>query len=568
MTSDDSKTLATSSHQATSTTTDVAQPLTRVMALHAVAYCERLFYLEEVEEIRVADERVLAGRILHETLPDDQPLTSYVLESERLGIRGKFDALKRQDGRFVVVEHKRGRSCKGADGNHDAWDSDRVQVVAYVLLLAEHLGLAAEDIGAQVRYHANHRTVDVAIDEAAQVEFDRWISRTHDLRREHQRPPPTMAANRCLSCSLAPVCLPEEERLARDPSWDVVRLFPADVERLIVHVLENGDRLSRGGERLTVWSKAGVKIGDYPIEQVAQIVIHGAAQVTTQALALCMAKDVQVHWLSRGGRYLGATSAGAGGVQRRIRQYEALSQPALRLGLARRLVATKVRDQVRHLLRVARQEHRRSPLIDAAIVTIRSCICRAERASESGELMGIEGEAGAAYWSAFPDLLLPEIDVLWRPKGRSRRPPRDACNALLSFLYSLLYRDVVASILAVGLEPSLGFHHRARSQAYPLAEDVMELFRVPLVDLPVISSLNRRQWTAEHVQDCGPGGWLLTEPGRRQAIKIYEERKAETWKHPVTGYSLSYARLIELEVRLLEKEYTGQPGLFAKRNLR
>jgi len=560
--------LADGKPPATAGTSETPHALTRIMALHAVAYCERLFYLEEVEEIRIADERVLAGRILHETLPDDQPLTSYVLESERLGIRGKFDALKRQDGRFVVVEHKRGRSCKAADGNHDAWESDRVQVVAYVLLLAEHLGLAPEEIGAQVRYHANHRTVEVTVDETAQVEFDRWMTLAQALRHGHQRPPPTTAANRCLSCSLAPVCLPEEERLARDPAWDTVRLFPADSDRLVVHVLENGDRLSRSGERLTVWSKAATKLADHPVERVAQVVIHGAAQVTTQALALCMAKDVQVHFLSRGGRYLGATTAGPGGVQRRLRQYEALSQPALRLGLARRLVATKVRDQVRHLLRVARQEHRRSPLIDAAITTIRSCLGRAERAGESDELMGIEGEAGAAYWSAFPDLLLPEVEILWRPKGRSRRPPKDACNALLSFLYSLLYRDVVAAILVVGLEPSLGFHHRARSQAYPLAEDVMELFRVPLVDLPVVASLNRRQWTVEHVQDCGPGGWLLTEPGRRQAIRIYEERKAETWKHPVTGYSLSYARLIELEVRLLEKEYTGRPGLFAKRNLR
>jgi CRISPR-associated protein Cas1 len=203
-----------------------------------------------------------------------------------------------------------------------------------------------------------------------------------------------------------------------------------------------------------------------------------------------------------------------------------------------------------------------------AIGKIRSCLGRVDRAGDSDELMGIEGEAGAAYWSAFPDLLLTEVDILWKPKGRSRRPPRDACNALLSFLYSLLYRDVVASILAVGLEPSLGFHHRARSQAYPLAEDVMELFRVPLVDLPVVASLNRRQWNCEHVQDCGPAGWLLTDSGRRQAITIFEARKDETWKHPVTGYSLSYARLIELEVRLLEKEYTGQPGLFAKRNLR
>ncbi len=560
--------MATVGTPATPTASDAVHVLTRVMALHAVAYCERLFYLEEVEEIRIADERVYAGRILHESLPDDQPLTNYVLESERLGIRGKFDAVKRQDGQWIVVEHKRGRSNKRADGIHDAWDSDRVQAIAYALLLAEHLSLGFDEVGAQVRYHANHRTIDIAIDEVAQVEFDRWMERAHDLRRGHQRPPVTQAANRCLSCSLAPVCLPEEERLARDPSWDTVRLFPADPDRLVLHVMENGDRVSRAGERLTVWDKAGSKVADYPAAQIAQVVIHGAGQVTTQALALCFSKDIQVHWLSGGGRYLGGTSAGPGGVQRRLRQYEALSQPGLRVGLARRLVTAKVRDQLRHLLRVARQEHRRTAAIDGAIDAIRAVLAQVDSAGDSDVLMGLEGEAASAYWSAFPDLLLDQVDPLWRPKGRSRRPPRDACNALLSFCYQLLYRDCVASILAVGLEPSLGFHHRARSQAYPLAEDVMELFRVPLVDLPVVASLNRRQWTVDHAQNCGPGGWLLTDSGRKQAIRLYEDRKAEMWKHPVTGYSLSYARLIELEVRLLEKEYTGIPGLFARRNLR
>lgn len=118
--------LADGKPPATPGTSDTVHALTRVMALHAVAYCERLFYLEEVEEIRIADERVYAGRILHESLPDDQPLTNYVLESERLGIRGKFDAVKRQDGQWIEVEHKRGRSNKRADGIHDAWDSDRV----------------------------------------------------------------------------------------------------------------------------------------------------------------------------------------------------------------------------------------------------------------------------------------------------------------------------------------------------------------------------------------------------------------------------------------------------------
>lgn len=541
---------------------------TRVMALHALAYCERLFYLEEVEEIRLADDRVLEGRLLHEQLPDEGELVNQVLESAALGIRGKFDAVRRRDGRWQVVEHKRGRSRNGPDGEPDCWDSDRVQAIAYGLLLAEHLGVSADQIGARVFYHADRRAVEVTIDEAAQVDFDRAMTRAHELRHTHQRPPPTTAANRCLHCSLAPVCLPEEERLARDPAWDTVRLFPPHHDRVVLHVLAHGDKVGRAGDRLTVVDRWGMDVATHPIANIQSVIIHGNAQVSSQSLALCLSREVQVHWLSPGGRYLGGTAAGPGGVQRRLRQYEAFAQPALRLNLARRLVITKVRDQLRHLLRVARQEHRRTPAITDAITGIRRELAALDRATDPDALRGHEGDAAHSYWQAFPELLLPEVIALWRPVGRTRRPPKDACNALLSFLYTLLYRDCVAAILAVGLEPSIGLHHTARSQAHPLAEDLMELFRVPLVDLPVVSSLNRRQWTAEHAQDLGPGGWLLTTLGRKQAISIYEERKQETWKHPVTGYSLSYARLIELEVRLLEKEYTGQPGLFAKRSLR
>ncbi len=549
-------------------TTDEHAPLTRVMALHAVAYCERLFYLEEVEELRLADVRVAEGRLLHQQLPEDEPLINHTLESERLGIRGRFDAVKRKDGRWVVVEHKRGRSRKGPSGEAEAWDSDRVQAIAYALLLAERLEVADDEVTAQVRYHADRRTVDIAIDEAAQVEFDRARERAAALRHLRQRPPPTSEANRCLHCSLAPICLPEEERLAADPQWDTIRLFPTDEERTTLHVLEHAERVSRAGERLTVWDARGVKIGDHPIATLSQVVLHGHAQVTTQALHLCFDHGVQVQWVSGGGRYLGGVCAAPGGVQRRLRQYEALSQPTLRLNLARRLVTTKVRDQLRHLLRVARQDSRRTPSITAGIEAIRKTLALIPRSGDADALRGLEGQAADAYWTAFTDLPLPEVDAQWRVRGRSRRPPKDAGNALLSFLYSLLYRDCVAAILAVGLEPSFGFFHTPRSAAYPLAEDLMELFRVSLVDLPVIASLNRHQWTADHVRDLGPAGWLLSDPGRRLAIQIYEERKQETWKHPVTGYSLSYARLIELEVRLLEKEYAGQPGLFARRNLR
>jgi CRISPR-associated protein Cas1 len=131
----------------------------------------------------------------------------------------------------------------------------------------------------------------------------------------------------------------------------------------------------------------------------------------------------------------------------------------------------------------------------------------------------------------------------------------------------LLYRDAVAATLAVGLDPSFGFFHTPRSAAYPLALDLMELFRTILWDLPLIASINRDQWKEEHFTRTAGKVWLSND-GRRQAIRLYETRKQETWKHPVLGYSLSYARTLELEARLLEKEWSGSPGLFGKLRIR
>jgi CRISPR-associated protein Cas1 len=157
---------------------------------------------------------------------------------------------------------------------------------------------------------------------------------------------------------------------------------------------------------------------------------------------------------------------------------------------------------------------------------------------------------------------------LMRPDGRNHRPPRDRCNALLSFGYALLLKDVMNAILIVGLDPALGFYHQPRSQAHPLALDLLELFCVPLVDLPVLASINRRQWDeSEDFQVAGQQVWL-SEAGQKKFIQIYERRKADQWKHPVIGHALSYARLIELEVRLLEKEWMNEGGLFARMRLR
>lgn len=543
----------------------MTDPLIRVMALHALAYCERLFYLEEVEEIRIADFAVYAGRRLHEELEAEEgEAVSLTLESDELGLRGKLDCLRRRDGKLIPYEHKRGRSHK-TEAGHEAWPSDRLQVSAYSMLLEEHTGEPVPE--ARIRYHADNVTVTVSVDEQARKDVRNAVSRARELSASVERPPVTQNERLCLRCSLAPVCLPEEDRLAKDEDWEPVRLFPPDRDRLTLHVTDNGATIGRSGDTISIRGTDGEKQA-HPVREIGEIVVHGYAQVTTQALHLCAYNEVGVHWLTNGGRYVGGLTAGASPVQRRIRQYEALREPGLTFKLAKRLARARIESQLRFVLRASQGSDRKATGLQAAVDGIRNALTGIGRIEGIDALRGCEGEAGRAYFSGLAHLLRPEIDERLKFSGRNRRPPRDCFNALLSFGYSLLYRDVMQAIVAVGLEPAFGFYHRPRSAAHPLALDVMELFRVPMWDMPLVASVNRLQWDPDNdFAVAGPQVWL-SDSGRRKAIEVYERRKEDRWKHPVTGYSLTYDRLIELEVRLLEKEWAGEPGLFARMRLR
>jgi CRISP-associated protein Cas1 len=539
---------------------DTESPLLRVMALHALAYCERLFYLEEVEEIRVADERVYAGRTLHAQEVDvDGEWESVTLESETWGLRGKADYVRHRDGSVVVFEHKRGRAPRGG-----AWPSDRLQVIAYAVLVAEHLGRPITE--GRIRYHASNRTVKVAIDEEALAELRIAITRAAELSATTQRPPIATNERLCAKCSLAPVCLPEEERLLRaeeESRRKAARLFPEDDERRTLHVVDPGARVGRSGEQIVVTETNGEETR-IPGRDVAAVVLHGAAQITSQLIHFAAAHDIAVHWLTGGGQYV-AGIIRPGGVQRRIRQFEGLREPAFTLALARRLACAKIENQMKFLMRAGRGKVARENLL-RIVQKIEIELRALERADNPDALRGCEGMAARWFFFALPALLHDESGLM-KFSGRNRRPPRDPFNAALSFGYSLLYRDAVGAILTAGLDPSLGFFHRPRTAAYPLALDLMELFRTVLWDMPLIASVNRKQWREEHFTRTREQVWLSSD-GRKQAIGLYENRKQEHWKHPVLGYSLSYARAIELEARLLEKEWSGSPGLFATMRLR
>lgn len=531
--------------------------LTRVMALHALTYCERLFYLEEVEEIRVADQAVYAGRTLHVELEegDGASWTELDLASEDLGLVGKVDAVRRRDGPLVPYEHKRGHSARGR-----AWESDRIQVGAYAMLIEASLNEPVPE--GRVRYHGDNKTIRVPVDEGLRSAVRAAIDRANKLRASLDRPPVAANEHLCVRCSLAPVCLPEEERKADDDSYDAIRLFPARRERLTVHVVGHGARVGRSGAALKLKPDEGDEV-EWPSEQVGELVLQGYAQISTQAVALCSEKGIGLSWMTMGGNVIGTFAPGVGAVQRRLRQYEALRQEENRLELARRLVLARASGQLAFLLRATRGGER-SDGLKAAVACMKNALRRANSAADADTLRGHEGDAAKAYFSMLSGLLTSEVPDELRYTSRTRRPPRDRFNALLSYGYGLLMRQVLQSIVAVGLEPAFGFYHTPRSAAYPLALDVMELFRVPLWDVVVVGSLNRRQWDPAQDFAVTPAKVWLSESGRKKAISLFETRLQEVWRHPVVGYSLDYARLIELEIRLLEKEWNGQRGLFAR----
>lgn len=543
------------------------QETLRVSALRALVYCPRLFYLEEVEELYTQDAAVFAGRRLHAELAkaNDEDWDELTLESLELGLRGKVDALRTRDGQIIPYEHKRGRCYRGNNRQPQAWESDRIQVLAYAMLIEAVLGVPISE--GRIRYHADNVLVHVPLNAEGRQAVHNAIQQARQLRQSPQRPPVTDNERLCVRCSLAPVCLPEESRLAHNPDYPALRLFPRDDDRDVLHILEAGACVGKTGEQLKI-SRRDQPDEKFPARQVGQIVLHSFSQISTQAMYFCAAQQIGLHFISRGGRYVGSFDTRQGSIQRRIQQYKALSDPKMCLYLAKKLVTCRGQSQRKYLMRGQRGMAEVPPPLTAAIDQMQRLLKQVDLAPTIDSLLGLEGNLAACYFGALAHLLGENTPPeLWFTR-RNRRPPQDRFNTLLGFGYALLLKDVINAILIVGLEPALGFYHQPRTQAPPLALDLMEIFRVPLVDMPIVASINRNQWDVNADFEVYKTHIWLSDSGKRKFIELYEKRKQETWKHPATNYSLTYRRILELEVRLLEKEWSEEAGLFGQLVLR
>ena len=216
------------------------------------------------------------------------------------------------------------------------------------------------------------------------------------------------------------------------------------------------------------------------------------------------------------------------------------------------MVLAKIANCRTTLLRSARdtKDSVKEEILRSAASRLKSNLFLASTADNMDTLRGIEGESASNYFSAFNAMLVEGTSL--RMVGRTRRPPQDPVNAMLSFLYVMLSHDVRSACESTGLDSQVGFLHRDRPGRPSLALDLMEEFRPVLVDRYVVTLINRKQVTASDFETQPSGGIVIKDNARREILKGWQERKQETMLHEFVRESVSLGLFVHLQARLLQ----------------
>jgi len=510
-------------------------------------YCPRLFYLEWVQARFEHNDDTAEGSFRHRAVDrvegrvpppgeadDLRRATSVTVGSERMGLIAIIDVLEGTDGAVVPVDIKKGHPPQ----HGPAWEPELVQLCVQGLLLREQGYRCAEGI---ISYAETRERRTVAFDEELVARTTAYLEELRSVAEQDEPPPPLVDSPKCPRCSLVGICLPDEtnvlaERSSRPPR----RLVPRDSAARPLYVTEQGASIGLREGRVEV-SKKGEALGAALFIDVSQINVTGNVQVSTQLLRACFRQEIPVLWFSYGGWFSGmAEGLPSKHVELRRRQVGIAQQAGL--PVARALVEGKIRN-ARTLLR--RNSRNRE---DATLASLKNLAEAACVAPNLGSLLGTEGAAARLYFGRFATML--RADLGFDFEGRNRRPPRDPVNCLLSYLYSLLVKDLTAVAYGVGFDPYIGFFHRPRFGRPALALDLAEEFRPLIADSVVVNVINNGEVSLSSFL-VRAGGVSLTADGRRAVIAAYERRLDVEVTHPKFGYRVTYRRVLEVQARLL-----------------
>ena len=328
-----------------------------------------------------------------------------------------------------------------------------------------------------------------------------------------------------------------------------------------LYIATQGAWLNKDGENVVV-SLDNVERGRVPLHTIGGIVGFGRVLISPPLLGACMTAGIAVHHMTEEGRFLARVEGPvSGNVHLRRTQYRWADDVARRDPIVRSIVAGKVLNQRAVVTRAVRDHGDTTPdagraALTAAADRLNGIVRRLETRLDSDQLRGAEGEAGAVYFSIFDHLVRGE-KPLFAFTGRSRRPPLDATNALLSFVYALLTTDVRSALETVGLDPAVGYLHTDRPGRPSLALDLVEEFRPFFADRLVLSLINRRQLGSKDFRTIDGGATLLTDDGRKTVLVAYQERKRDEILHPFLDEKVTVGLLWYIQAQLLARHLRG-----------
>jgi len=316
--------------------------------------------------------------------------------------------------------------------------------------------------------------------------------------------------------------------------------------------------LSLDGENVVVKEDETI-VGRVPLHTIDSIVSFGYRGVSPKLLGHCMDMNITISFLNESGRLLAAVSQEPkGNVLLRRTQFHVADKEESKLEIAKNIILAKIYNSKWILERMTRDYAARidplpfkqkSEILSKALLAVKS-VASAEA------LRGIEGEAAANYFAVFDDMILQQKEHFWF-HGRTRRPPTDNVNALLSFTYSLLASMSRSALACVGLDPYVGFYHTDRPGRFSLALDLMEEFRGVLADRFVLSLINCRIVNEKGFFVKEDGAVVMSDDMRKQVLEAWQQKKREVITHPFLEEKIEWGMAPYVQAMLLARFLRG-----------
>ena len=322
-----------------------------------------------------------------------------------------------------------------------------------------------------------------------------------------------------------------------------------------LYVTTQGAYLHQEGETV-VAAVDHVDVLRLPIHTLSGIVCFGQVSCSPPLLGLCGERGVHVSFLTERGKFLArVTGPVTGNVLLRREQMRRAENPAATCEIARSFVTGKLANS-RTVLQRALRDHGPDTTITQSVDAIADVIRRAQRAADTDTLRGLEGEAATHYFGAFDGMILAQQDT-FSMKTRSRRPPLDPLNGLLSFLYTLLAHDCESALEGIGLDPQIGFLHALRPGRPSLALDLMEEFRTILADRVALSLVNLNQVDGKGFTTTESGAVVMDNDTRKTVLQTWQKKKQEMVQHPFLDEKIEIGLLPHAQALLLARHLRG-----------